>query len=68
MSDEKFYYDINVQIFQSVGGLFYWSVVQEHDEAGVDAEVLAYGEEDSIEDAIENAKAAVASALTLKEA
>lgn len=64
MSDPQFYYDINVQVWKEHNGVVYWSVIQEHDEAGADEEPLAWGETDSVEDAVELAKAAVTMALT----
>ena len=60
------YYDLNVQVWQD-GDVFYYSVVQETEEAGGNDQPLSYGEADTLEDALEMCRRAVNEALIIKD-
>ena len=49
----KFYYDLNVQVWEDADRKFTYSVIQEFDLAGKDKETLAVGQADTIAEALE---------------
>lgn len=57
------YYDITIQIFEDESGSVTYSVIQNFSEKEDDHEVIAYGETDTIEEAVKAAREAVLSVL-----
>lgn len=57
MSDnDKFYYDLSIQIFEDEGGKIDYSVIQNFSEDEDDHEVIVYGEADNPEEAIKRCR------------
>ena len=66
MSDEKFYYDLSIQMFEEDDGSVTYSVIQNFSEKEDDHEVIAYGVADSPEDAIVRVRKAADTVLTVE--
>lgn len=56
--DKEYYYDIALQIFEDTTGSITYSVIQNFSEQEDDHEVIAYGETDTVEEALKAAKEA----------